>query len=281
MSIVNVKEYGAAGDSCADDTAAFSAALSVLDEGGLLYIPAGTYLISELRVSADNVFVVGAGVDLTKLIKIPPVHYGRGFSALVLAWKKKSQINNFGIAELTLDGNRSQYIDDYNGSNEECLTVRGGVKCYIKNIKVVNAIRNAIHLDGCINTVVSFCEVCDSGGSGIHFSRSIDCLGTKNSISFCNIVRNTGFAYRKAGMTQNKLGNSNTYIGNVSENNYQNYRFLGKLAVVINNFSGRANTVRDIHLGISWMRSDIKLFGVIASRIKSYLLLLLKYIRNS
>ena len=45
--ILNVRDYGAAGDGATDDTAAINAAAADLRDGEILYFPAGTYLLHE------------------------------------------------------------------------------------------------------------------------------------------------------------------------------------------------------------------------------------------
>lgn len=58
--IVNVKDYGAAGDGVTDDTEAVSAALaSIPDTGATLYFPPGTYLISAAFSIAKPVRICG------------------------------------------------------------------------------------------------------------------------------------------------------------------------------------------------------------------------------
>ncbi|MBR5452845.1 MAG: right-handed parallel beta-helix repeat-containing protein [Clostridia bacterium] len=64
----NVLDFGAEGDGVTDDTEACRRALAVVDNGGTVYFPKGTYLISDqLFISADNVTVRGDG-NATKLL---------------------------------------------------------------------------------------------------------------------------------------------------------------------------------------------------------------------
>lgn len=61
----SVKDFGAKGDGVADDTAAFKAAFN---KNVPIYIPPGTYLLSDTIPLAHPFMVRGAGMDLTRLI---------------------------------------------------------------------------------------------------------------------------------------------------------------------------------------------------------------------
>jgi len=66
--IVNVLDYGAVGDGVTNDTKACQTAIRKTNQGGTLYFPAGTYLLSrQLFIYGDNVTIKGDG-NATKLI---------------------------------------------------------------------------------------------------------------------------------------------------------------------------------------------------------------------
>lgn len=58
---VSVKDFGAVGDGVTDDTAAFQSALTVLENGGVLYVPLGRYKITDTLVLKTGVTVQGQG----------------------------------------------------------------------------------------------------------------------------------------------------------------------------------------------------------------------------
>lgn len=80
--VANVQGFGAKGDGIADDTRAIQAAIDsvVLQGGGTVYLPSGTYKIvpprdrahgpetNALRIAGDNVRIVGDGPSQTKLV---------------------------------------------------------------------------------------------------------------------------------------------------------------------------------------------------------------------
>lgn len=63
---VNVKAFGAVGDGVADDTDAVHNAFTFADDGGVVFFPAGTYLLSTWpnagRIYAKKVAIVGEGM---------------------------------------------------------------------------------------------------------------------------------------------------------------------------------------------------------------------------
>lgn len=61
---VNVRDFGAAGDGIADDTAAIQAAIHCLPEGGLLHFPAGRYLTAPLALKSHITLSLGEGAVL-------------------------------------------------------------------------------------------------------------------------------------------------------------------------------------------------------------------------
>jgi hypothetical protein len=62
LSITNVEDFGATGGGTADDTQSFSDAINSISElGGIVYIPAGSYLISSITVNKPITFIGEAG----------------------------------------------------------------------------------------------------------------------------------------------------------------------------------------------------------------------------
>lgn len=67
--MASVKDFGAVGDGIADDTAAFSSAISALQGGGVLSIPKGIYNVgastgSELFHISDTIKIIGDGATV-------------------------------------------------------------------------------------------------------------------------------------------------------------------------------------------------------------------------
>lgn len=62
---VNAKNYGAAGDGVADDTAALQAAIAAAGTSGEVFVPAGTYLVSAALVPLQSQRIYGQGPGST------------------------------------------------------------------------------------------------------------------------------------------------------------------------------------------------------------------------
>ena len=67
---VTVTDHGAAADDDGDDTAGFRAAIAAVEGGGVVFVPAGTFIISDKLTLTDGVVLRGAGRDET-ILEVP------------------------------------------------------------------------------------------------------------------------------------------------------------------------------------------------------------------
>lgn len=66
--LVSVKDFGAKGDGTTDDTTSITNAIAALPNGGSIYFPAGTYLVtSTILISTSFIRLVGAGRRCTEI----------------------------------------------------------------------------------------------------------------------------------------------------------------------------------------------------------------------
>ncbi|MCC7169542.1 MAG: VCBS repeat-containing protein [Planctomycetes bacterium] len=74
MSFWNVRSYGAVGNGVADDTAAFQSAVNSLlaAGGGTLFVPAGSYRLSDHLYFDRKLSLLGEGVQVSRLIWSQP-----------------------------------------------------------------------------------------------------------------------------------------------------------------------------------------------------------------
>ncbi|WP_394543132.1 M10 family metallopeptidase C-terminal domain-containing protein [Azorhizophilus paspali] len=108
----NVKNFGAQGNGVSDDTAAIQAAIDAAHAagGGTVYLPAGEYRVSGGEEPSDgalliksNVYIVGAGMGETVIKMVD------GWTQNVTGMVRSAygeETSNFGVSDLTLDGNR-------------------------------------------------------------------------------------------------------------------------------------------------------------------------------
>ena len=109
---LNVKEFGAKGDGTTDDRQAIQAAIDAAAAagGGTVYLPAGEYRVSgggepsdgalELK---DNVYLQGAGMGKTVIKMVDG--WNQDVTGVVRS-PFAVGTSNFGISDMTLDGNR-------------------------------------------------------------------------------------------------------------------------------------------------------------------------------
>jgi hypothetical protein len=137
---VNVRDFGAYGDGQHDDAGAFRSALAALgSSGGVLYVPAGTYILKpsgiyprggvDLRFRS-NITVRGDGLDQTTLRMAPGSYLDEGATHLVYI-KKSSQVT---LRDLTLDGNR--FNASFSDEQNHCVEVWSSLNVRIENVRI-------------------------------------------------------------------------------------------------------------------------------------------------
>ncbi|WP_040262486.1 M10 family metallopeptidase C-terminal domain-containing protein [Pseudomonas massiliensis] len=110
--IYNVKDYSAKGNGITDDTQAIQRAIEAAAKagGGQVYVPAGTYVVSAgdepgdgCLMLRDNVQLYGAGMGKT-IIKVADGSDSKITGVIRSAYGEQN--HDFGISDLTIDGNR-------------------------------------------------------------------------------------------------------------------------------------------------------------------------------
>ncbi|MDF2723803.1 MAG: hypothetical protein K0Q59_3478 [Paenibacillus sp.] len=94
---VSVKDFGAIGDGIADDTAAIQAAANSLTRGGLLLLPAGTYIISDTIQVPQGLIIQGAGLHSVV------IHMNDSTKFAINVFTPGSRVEYFRITGFTLN----------------------------------------------------------------------------------------------------------------------------------------------------------------------------------
>lgn len=192
---VNVQNYGAVGDGVHDDTAAIQAAINALPaNGGTVFLPAGTYNVTNTIVLGAFQRLLGAGANATQIVSnaatFTVIHAGNRQAGGPMC-------NDMAIEEMTVShhGGASSFPViwiDGGGQGTHCrnVVVNQGQygfqltdldRCYFENCRASNQRNDGFRLEtGLENTwgTVAFysCSVArsDNNSIGIHYTTNAD-----------------------------------------------------------------------------------------------------------
>ncbi|MBD2861561.1 glycosyl hydrolase family 28-related protein [Paenibacillus oceani] len=155
--VVNAKCFGAKGDGATDDTDAIQAAIDSVAaaHGGEVYIPGGTYLISDTLIIPSYVYVIGAGRGATRIVMAAgankDVFRSAGFDSLTGTANLPAAPKYCGIKHLTIDGNylASKWTANPNTINN---SLGSGIKFYARlfeiDVEINNVPEHALYTEG-------------------------------------------------------------------------------------------------------------------------------------
>jgi hypothetical protein len=221
---VNVKDYGAAGDGSADDTAAIQSAIDSASYGATVAFPAGTYLVSAPIVMTGGLSYLsygavirqktGANISGTSLSGIPVA--GAWFS-------NSTDCDDPVIVDgFTIDGNYAN-----NPTSNACGIVLCNFDSHIRSCYVRNTPKHGILLtdttangsvisNSASQNRITECRIDAVGGDGI---RQVCANSISNQDGYCvdNLVSNTtggginfdrgsGWVFRRNHLYTIKLG---------------------------------------------------------------------------
>jgi hypothetical protein len=103
----NVRDYGAVGNGIADDTAAIDAAANAAggNPGSTVYLPSGTYMITNIFLVPSNVRWLGDGMDATRIKA--STSFSNHYSFMLLTYATNAEMR-----DLTLDADSSEQAID-------------------------------------------------------------------------------------------------------------------------------------------------------------------------
>lgn len=91
---VSVKQFGAKGDGVANDTTAFASAISAVND---VTVPSGTYVISQLNITKNNLSISGFGSESTILLG------NNSTNDIVLIGDGVAEVTGLSMEGLTID----------------------------------------------------------------------------------------------------------------------------------------------------------------------------------
>lgn len=224
MKRVNVRDFGAIGDGVANDTQAIRAAAESLTDGGIVYIPAGIYLMDFIPFYEGVTYLLDGKVDdvskgYTDELR-ERVESGKEF-ALLRSTGKSDMFMNHELRKFA----RGNAVSNY-GMSGGALDCVGAVRAFI-----------FVH---CENVVLENCIVIDSPNN-----HAIQVTGSKNVV-----IRNcmfAGYNFNRGCMTaetiqieQNGPGSIGPQMFSSSSMSYGEYTFTENV-LVENCYFGKSN----------------------------------------
>jgi parallel beta-helix repeat protein len=233
--IFNVQDYGARGDGRTDDTDAVQLAVNAASfDGGTVFIPSGTYILSQSILLTDGITLAGAGMGTTvlkiadntntRIVGLVRTPYGRG-------------TRNVCVRDLTLDGNRDnqaevEQVGFYCGVIPDQPTSDYDISCLrveahhfhdygfdphevVTRLTLVDCVSHhngldGFTLDGVQTSIVKGCIAFNNDRHGFNL--------VTNS-RFCILSQNLAYENKGNGFTIQNGSHSNEVIGSLSREN--------------------------------------------------------------
>lgn len=237
---VSIKQYGAVGDGVTDDTAAIQAALDA--NSGAVYIPPGTYLVSQINVPS-NTYLYGSGpASILKQKTSPQFTY-----CVNVFQKTKVRLSNFQI-----DGNgNAQPVGEWNHG----VRIADSTYIMVDNLIVHDCNGDAIYMASttavvlCENITVTDCFVYNFGRHGIvvaeYGAAYIDIVNNQTDVGTyvtTSSANGNGIHFELDSVPTERVGFSNV-IGNICRDNGISFGgFFENLNVVGNTVHGGPNS---------------------------------------
>lgn len=172
--VFNVKDYGAVGDGSTDDTTSIQDAIDAAVDGGIVFVPPGTYMVDP-AVSLNlttGITLMGAGRQ--SILKIKPE------SDVLDNLVKVENADRVILQDFTVNGNRA------NQDASDLVAVHYGVyvstsdDCRIDNVYTHDTTGVGIHVYNSIGTVVTNCESSGNRYHGFECEQATSCIFSNN-----------------------------------------------------------------------------------------------------
>lgn len=188
---INVQSmpYGAKGDGVTDDTAALQVALSAAGPSGVVYFPAGTYVISSALTVPSSVTLLGSGFNTTVIKQTSTT--ANGFTATSTTALKISDLQVYGPSSgsgmgISISGSPTSYV-------------------YLRNVRVAHFGSDGINVGDPIISRFDDTISALNGGHGFNIGGTTSATGGTS----CSFTACYGLANAQAGFYLNNLQYSN------------------------------------------------------------------------
>lgn len=172
--VFNVKDYGALGNGSTDDTAAIQNAIDAAVGGGIVFIPAGTYMVDPAASLNLTTGITLMGAGRKSVLKIKPD------SEVLDNLVKVENADRVILQDFAIDGNRA------NQDLSDLVAVHYGVyistsdDCRVDNVYVYNTTGVGIHVYNSTGTIVTNCESSGNRYHGFECEQATSCIFSHN-----------------------------------------------------------------------------------------------------
>lgn len=209
-NLFNVLDYGAVRDGVTNDRTAIQAAITAASAagGGIVYFPAGTYLVSSRIELKDAVCLVGAGRDVTT------IKGASGVSAAIITGLSADTVTDVMLADFSINGNSAALSGEVDG-----IQITSGSFITCQNLRIFDVRADGISLDATPDASVLDCVIENTGNGGTNLHGVHGSNGSHRLlVRGCTISDNEGMGIRVGA--QGTGSTDATIIGNrISKSN--------------------------------------------------------------
>lgn len=155
--VTNVKRsFGAKGDGITDDTSSIQNAINSMTNGGVVFFPAGVYMVSKLKIPSN---ITLKGVSASKsIIRLLPGQPANSWAV------QNSDFNNGNtniiLETITVDGNAQAYPSDINVTATQFQKVTNLI---LDHVNITGGLADGFYAYQCNNVVISGSDFSGNG----------------------------------------------------------------------------------------------------------------------